>query len=158
MFSGISELAASPFCAGKRLGSALISACFSVLLLHAPTNRTHGRPALGEGGPIAVELSLRVPIARINYTAKVWAFARSSMETVMKKRWMIAVFGIPGIIVTALTTNIVSAPFDYLRNSFSSRPEIGSELRVSIPQNYPPIGGLVVIRSATGTNVDLLGR
>ena len=48
----------------------------------------------------------------------------------MRKSWKIAVVGIPVVIVTALTTNIVSAPFDYLRNSLSPRPEIGSELRV----------------------------
>jgi hypothetical protein len=73
----------------------------------------------------------------------------------MKK--FIAVLSIPAAIVAALATNVVSVPFDYLRGLFS-RPEIGPELHLKIPPNYPAIGGLIVTRTATGTNVDLLGK
>jgi hypothetical protein len=75
----------------------------------------------------------------------------------MKKRLIIAVLGIPATLVIALTTDIVSVPFDYLRGSFS-RPEIGAELHVSVPQNYPSIRGLVVTRTVSGTNVEILGK
>jgi hypothetical protein len=64
----------------------------------------------------------------------------------MKKRLIISM-------LAALMTSIVSTPFDYF-----SRAEIGAELHVSVPQNYPSIGGLVVTRTVTGTNVYLLGR
>lgn len=75
----------------------------------------------------------------------------------MKKSLLIAVVGIPATIVTAMMTNIAAVPFDYLRSLYS-RPEIGAEWHVSIPPNYPAIGGVVVTRTATGTNVDLLGQ
>jgi hypothetical protein len=52
---------------------------------------------------------------------------------------------------------IVSTPLNYLPSLFSS-PGIGTELRLSVPQNYPPIGGLVVTLTVTGTNVYLLDR
>ena len=70
------------------------------------------------------------------------------METIMKKR----------LIISVLAALIVSTPFDYLLRGLFSRPEIGAELHVSVPQNYPSIGGLVVTRTVTGTNVYLLGR
>jgi hypothetical protein len=75
----------------------------------------------------------------------------------MKRRLIAALIGIPATLVTAFTTNISSAALDYLRASFS-RPEIGPELHVSMPQNNPSIGGLVVTRTATGTNVEILGK
>jgi hypothetical protein len=67
----------------------------------------------------------------------------------MKKRHIIAV-------LAGLMT-IVSTPLNYLPSLFPS-PGIGAELHLSVPQNYPPIGGLVVTRTATGTNVDILGK
>ena len=67
----------------------------------------------------------------------------------MKKRFIVTV-------LAGLMT-IVSAPLNYLPSLFSS-PGIGTELRLSVPQNYPPIGGLVVTRTATGTNVYILGK
>jgi hypothetical protein len=75
----------------------------------------------------------------------------------MKKSLVIALLGIPATIVVALATKVATVPFDYLGGLFS-RPEIGAELHVTIPQNYPGIGGLVVSRTLTGTNVDILGR
>ena len=62
----------------------------------------------------------------------------------MKKRFIVTVLA--GIMT------IVSTPLNYLPSLFSS-PEIGTELRLS-----PPIGGLVVTRTATGTNVYILGK
>jgi hypothetical protein len=62
----------------------------------------------------------------------------------MKKRSIVTV-------LAGLMT-IVSTPLNYLPSLFSS-PGIGTELRLS-----PPIGGLVVMRTATGTNVYILSK
>jgi hypothetical protein len=74
----------------------------------------------------------------------------------MRKRLLIAWIGIPAIglttTVVALTTNIVAAPFDYLRSVFS-RPELGPELHLITPN-----GGYVISRTATGTNVEIFGN
>ena len=68
----------------------------------------------------------------------------------MKKRFIVTV-------LAGLMTTIVSTPLNYLPSLFSN-PGIGTELHLSVPQNYPPIGGVVVTRTATGTNVDILGK
>jgi hypothetical protein len=71
------------------------------------------------------------------------------------KRILIAGLALVGTTaITAMTTNIVSAPFDYLRDLFA-RPEIGAELHFRVPENYPPIRGFVMTRTASGTNVEI---
>jgi hypothetical protein len=62
----------------------------------------------------------------------------------MKKRFIVTV-------LAGLMT-IVSTPLNYLPSLFSS-PGIGTELGLS-----PPIEGLVVTQTATGTNVYILGK
>jgi hypothetical protein len=74
----------------------------------------------------------------------------------MKKRLFIAWVGIPATIVTtvviALTTNIAGAPFDYIRSLFA-QSDLGREVHVTTP-----IGGVVISRTATGTNVQLFDK
>jgi hypothetical protein len=68
----------------------------------------------------------------------------------MKELIVAALIGVPATVVA----NVASAPLQNWWSSLS-RPEIGAELHVSVPRHYPAISGLVVTRTATGTNVDL---
>jgi hypothetical protein len=65
-----------------------------------------------------------------------------------------AVAAIP-ITATALWTNILSIPFEYVKSKFTRTETIGAELHVQMPANFPPIRELNVTRTASGANFEL---
>ena len=53
---------------------------------------------------------------------------------------------------------VISVPFDYMRNMLMrTAPTLGSEILVKVPDGYPPISELHMLRILTGTNVIMKG-
>jgi hypothetical protein len=71
----------------------------------------------------------------------------------MRKAVVAALIAIPSLVGAAIVENVISIPFDWLKQT--ETPTIGAELHFKVPENYPAIKGFVMTRTTTGTNVEL---